>query len=610
MLKATTTTPHKSKYLWVVRVNVTSPKGKRISTFALLDNGSDTTVIREDLAKKLCLKGKPKPINLSTVKESTKEAFKEVALNVSSVDGRNQYDVSQALVFPKDKFRMPSQPRPPDDSDMYTRLDGIQLSEVRSDQIGILIGCDVPEAAIARNVRRGSNGNLLAIETIFGWTLYGASNHSTSFNNQISLLNASENREIHASLEKYWASDENLRKVSVNKLHASCNDVLHQQLEKFWVLEHELIHPSKDTAMSREDVSALQQLESGTKCVNGRYVVPMLRKDSDVQLPDSSGLAMKRFRYLQKRLRDNPQLYEKYKSIIEDYLNKGYCRKMTREEALVRGLKTWTLPHHPVFNPKKPAKVRIVKDAAAEVHGVSLNKDLITGPDLNNQLTSVFMKFRVGRFALAADIEAFFHQVCVPDSDADSLRFYWIDDIFSNSLPYTMQMLRHIFGAKDSATCAIHALRQTARDNYSDFDGLTYETVLKCFYVDDLLKSLNDEKHMALLANELIEICRRGGFRLTKFLSNSKLVIDALPPSEVSPNVTFGIDTEHLERALGTLWDVTNDVITFSSFLKEGPTTKRGIMGTSCSLFDANWFLSTIYSNSKVIATRSLAIRI
>ena len=209
-----------------------------------------------------------------------------------------------------------------------------------------------------------------------------------------------------------------------------------------------------------------------------------------------------------------------------------------------------------------------------------------------NQLVGVFMKFRVGRFALCADIEAFFHQVRVPKLDADSLRFLWTDDIHSNAPPYTMQMLVHIFGAKDSATCAIHALRQTARDNHLDFDALTYETILKCFYVDDLLKSLNDEKQLSQLANELIEICRRGGFRLTKFLSNSKLLTDALPPEEVSPNVSVDIDTEHLERTLGTLWNVTDDVITYSSSLKEGPTTKRGIMGTTCSLFDLIGFLS------------------
>ena len=69
---------------------------------------------------------------------------------------------------------------------------------------------------------------------------------------------------------------------------------------------------------------------------------------------------------------------------------------------------------------------------------------------------------------MAADVKAHFHQVRFPQEDADSLSFYWTGDINSNKPPYSMQMQVHIFGAKDSATCAIHALRQAAIDNHSD----------------------------------------------------------------------------------------------------------------------------------------------
>ena len=189
----------------------------------------------------------------------------------------------------------------------------------------------------------------------------------------------------------------------------------------------------------------------------------------------------------------------------------------------------------------------------------------------------------------------------VPKEDADSLRFFWTDDVSSKDPPYTLQMLVHIFGAKDSATCAIHALRQAARDNHADFDGLTYETILKSFYVDDLLKSLNDEEKMSHLALELIKLCQRCGFRLTKFLSNSKLVTDSLPPSEVSPSASLEIDAEHLERALGLRWETTRDVITFSSALKAGPPNKRGILGTSTSLFDPTGFLAPFLLKPKLL---------
>ena len=58
------------------------------------------------------------------------------------------------------------------------------------------------------------------------------------------------------------------------------------------------------------------------------------------------------------------------------------------------------LPHHPIENPNKPAKVRRVPNAASKFRGQSLNTNLLTGPELLNSLLGVLMRFRentVGR---------------------------------------------------------------------------------------------------------------------------------------------------------------------------------------------------------------------
>ena len=53
----------------------------------------------------------------------------------------------------------------------------------------------------------------------------------------------------------------------------------------------------------------------------------------------------------------------------------------------------WYIPHHGVYHPKKPNKIRMVFDCSAEYQNESLNKHLLQGPDLTNNLTSDFAGF-------------------------------------------------------------------------------------------------------------------------------------------------------------------------------------------------------------------------
>ena len=69
------------------------------------------------------------------------------------------------------------------------------------------------------------------------------------------------------------------------------------------------------------------------------------------------------------------------------------------------------VPHHGVTNVNKPGKGRVVYDAAAEFNKTSLNKNLLKGPDLLNNLIGILLRFSRERYAVMVDIEQMFYQI-------------------------------------------------------------------------------------------------------------------------------------------------------------------------------------------------------
>ena len=602
----------KETFLQIVPVTLRSELGQDIDTYALLDDGSQRTLLRDDIAERLHLNGEPEALSVSTVIEKAEQSIptKSTSLTVYSRDRGFELEIDDVSVVPAKNFNMPRRPRL-EDCDHFTHLDNISIDAISPDDITLLIGGDEAEVHIPLDVQRGRKDQPLAVKTPFGWTLFGASRTQSAQSPIASEINISHlqvtrsapDQHVNTVIQDLW-SVVPTRSVHVNFVSASpaADDGLQDLVEKFWVQEHTSILPDRDFAPSVEDEDLLSKLDRETyQDEDGHYVVPMLWDDRVKTLPNNDSLAEKRWIYLRRRLRRDPELFRMYKTVIDSYVENGYARRLTPEEAAERTDKTWIIPHHPVVNINKPGEVRVVNDAAAMFEGVSLNAALKTGPDLLNSLIGIIIRFRTNRYAIAADIKAMFHQVRVPEKDRDSLRFLWTDDIHSDADPYVMQMLVHIFGAKDSPCCANYAVKRTARDYQHLFDPLTFETALRAFYVDDLLKSTHTVATAILLAKELIAMLECGGFYLTKFMSNSREILDALPASRVSPKLKLDFDTEDVQRALGISWDINSDTFTFSPKLIDAPFTKRGIVRVTCSLFDPMGFITPFILGAKIL---------
>ena len=66
---------------------------------------------------------------------------------------------------------------------------------------------------------------------------------------------------------------------------------------------------------------------------------------------------------------------------------KSYARKVPAD--LSETNMKWYVPHHGIYHPHKPGKIRVVFDCSAKYQGKSLNDLLLSSPNLTNTLLGV-----------------------------------------------------------------------------------------------------------------------------------------------------------------------------------------------------------------------------
>ena len=77
-------------------------------------------------------------------------------------------------------------------------------------------------------------------------------------------------------------------------------------------------------------------------------------------------------------------------------------------------------------------------------------------------------------------------------------------------------------------------MRKAAVNNNSCYGSDATPAITKNFYVDDLLKLVEDEKYSKDLIRRIQKMCNVNGFKLTKFISNNKLVLMSIPENHRS----------------------------------------------------------------------------
>ena len=261
----------------------------------------------------------------------------------------------------------------------------------------------------------------------------------------------------------------------------------------------------------------------------------------------------------------------------------------------------WLLPHFPVVNQlKETTKVRIVFDGSASYKNCSLNDAIHQGPNLQQDLLKVLMRFRINMIAIVCDIEEMFLQVEMKPEDRTYFRFLWRDN--PRESPEIYEFQRVIFGGRASPFLAQFVARFNASRFQNEFPRAV-ETIEKSTYMDDSLYSVGLEEEAVELCNHLTHVWGEAGMVARKWLSNSAEVMEVIPLDKRAGNVEIK-DSSSLptSKTLGIVWDANTDMLRLKiNIPKSVCGTKREFLRVVSSVFDPLGLVSPMLILAKVM---------
>ena len=491
---------------------------KVVQTYAFMDPGSTVTFCSESLARQLGASGPCKSITLDTMgKPYSMKTYLIDGLKVNDLDMKNEIDLP--VTYTKDTIPVSKNHIPTtDDISRWDHLKDISLPEIDAD-IGLLIGNNVADAYTPFDVKTGPAGSPYAARTMLGWVVWNVIRDAEQLQGDISCSFSVNKVEVKAISEV-----EQLKHL----------DRLVRQTINMDFPER-LIDDKKEH--SQEDIRLLASVSKSVTYRDGHYCIGLPFKAEDIMLPDNRSMALKRLDSLKHKLQRNSEFNSDYKEFMSKIMSEGYVEQVPEEDLQRTDGRVWYIPHHAVYHPRKPNKIRVVFDCAAMYLGASLNSALLQGPDLTNSLMGVLLRFRQEEIAIMGDIATMFYQVQVPREDRDCLRFFWWPNANLKEQPVAYRLRVHPFGAVSSPSCSSFALKQTVEDNGGSYGEASCEIVKRSFYVDDFLVSVGTEQEAAHLIKSTTALCKEGGFHLTKWVSNNHDVVQTVPTEERAKDI-------------------------------------------------------------------------
>lgn len=547
-----------------------SSTGQLIPLRALIDQGSQITLLTENAAQLLRLKSQPINYPLSGIGNTSAGYLRKLVrfqirspIQTHFTLNLNAFVIKSVTgILPPVRCATSSWPH----------TSNLQLADPSFNlpgTIDLLIGADAYPDIIQDGLLRGPSGAPIAQSTVFGWILSGyvpSSNHNLT--------------SLHSN---------------IHTLH-TCVDI-DSRLQQFWEIENK---PTSKPMLTEEENLCEEHYNANTKqSSDGRYIVRLPIRDNS-ELGESRETAHKRLIQLERRLKLNPSLRESYINFMREYLSLGHM-KLSETNYSPHHPK-YFIPHHAVIKENSSTtKVRVVFDASSKsANGVSLNELMLIGPKIQDDLSVILLRWRRFPIAFTADVEKMYRQIRVHPDDHRFQHILWRESSNDTISEYALQTVT--YGTSCAPHLAVRTLHQLAIDQSNTFP-VASNIARHDFYVDDLMSGAYSASDALLIRREICALMSAGGLRLRKWVSNYSPLLDEIDINDREIQHPLNIKFNDTVTALGIIWNPATDMFHFKLTLPDINQTfsKRNVLSDISRLFDPLGWLAPLIVRSKML---------
>ena len=605
---------HASKSCSKICLVLVYPAGQRdraMKTYAVLDEQSNKSLGRTEFFEHFGITGEGSTYTLKTCSGVFETAGRRASnFIVESLDGNTQIPLPTLIecdMLPDDRSEIPS----PEVARHHPHLQHLveKIPAVDPDaSILLLLGRDLIQVHKVREQCNGPQSAPFAQRLDLGWVIIGDVCLGRAHRpNSVSVFRtsvlASGRHSILSPCTSSLVVKEKIDSREPPHSFPSVSAFSHSdEVESLSRNVFQRTQHDNKLGMSIEDELFLDLMDREVYMDEANcWVAPLPFRPNRPRLPNNMQHAINRLTSLRRMLEKKQGMKEHFFKFMQAMFDADQAEPAP---ALTPQQERWYLPIFGVYHPQKRDQIRVVFDSSAKHEGISLNDVLLRGPDMNNTLLGVLMRFRREPIAVTADIQQMFYCFVVQEEHRDFLRFLWFEDNDPNKQITEYRMKVHVFGNSPSPAVAIYGLRKAAMQGEKEHGAETKQFVMRNFYVDDGLSSFPTEDEAISVLQRTKEMLAESSIKLHKIASNSRAVMDAFPPEERAKNLVdleLTVDPLPLQRSLGLTWNLQSDTFTFRVSRDQKPFTRRGILSTVNGLYDPLGYVSPVTIQGKAL---------